>query len=125
LIPAAVPGLPVTAPDLVGEDLAAEIGEYLATLPSPEAGNGRNRSGTARTPGPGTPVEPSVPPTVAKRLPRLLARARAGIDTGRLPVRPTRTEVQKFLRVRAEVAIAVTHALHQNDDGPTATEVPA
>jgi hypothetical protein len=128
LLPATVPGLPVAASDgaqTVGEDLAAEIAEYLTGLPAgASGGNGGNTPGTAQTPDTGPPVEP-VPAAIAKRLPRLLARARAGIDTGKLAPRPTRTEVQKYLRVRAEVAVAVTHALHSNDDGPTPMEVPA
>jgi hypothetical protein len=128
LVPATVPGLPVAVSDSaqrVGEDLAAEIAEYLTGLPTKGSdGNGGNTPGTAQTPAPAAPVEPGAA-AIAKRLPRLLARARAGIDAGKLAPRPTRTEVQKYLRVRAEVAVAVTHALHSNDDGPTATEVPA
>jgi hypothetical protein len=124
LVPATVSGLPVTVSDgaqSAGEDLAAEIGDYLAGLPTGNTGNG---PGTAQTPTAPAPVEPGSA-AIAKRLPRLLARARAGIDAGKLAARPTRTEVQKYLRVRAEVAVAVTHALHSNDDGPTSPEVPA
>lgn len=128
LVPVTVPGLPVAPdPDALAEDLAAEVAEYLTSLPTPPTaarrvigGNGRNTSGTAET----APVEP-VPAAIARRVPGLLAKARAAIDAGRLPARPTRGEVQKFLRVRAEVAVVVTNALNTDPGDDTRQAVTA
>jgi hypothetical protein len=105
-----LPPAPLPDTDPVTDELADEINAYLASLPS---GNTRNTPGTAETPA-AAPPEP-VPAAIAKRVPGLLARVHKAIDSGKLPARPTRTEVQKFLRCRAEVAVAVTNALH--DDG--------
>lgn len=121
-----VPGLPVTAlPELdpAADALAAEIGEYLSALPAnPAGGNGGNTPGTAQT---APETLPDLTDKAAARVPGLVARARAAIDAGKLPARPTRGQVQKLLRCRAEIAIVVTHHLsdHPHNDGPE--EVPA
>lgn len=114
LVEAVVPGLaPVDEVDPIGDTLADEITAYLSELP---VGNTRNTPGTART-------EP-VPAAIAKRVPGLLARVRAAIDAGKLPARPTRKDVQRLLRCRAEVAVVVTNALNADEDG-NGQEVPA
>nr|WP_052477970.1 hypothetical protein [Kibdelosporangium sp. MJ126-NF4]CEL15086.1 hypothetical protein [Kibdelosporangium sp. MJ126-NF4]CTQ93320.1 hypothetical protein [Kibdelosporangium sp. MJ126-NF4] len=116
LVDAIVPGLPPTPlPDVdpTVEILADEVSAYLAGQPS---GNGRNAPGTAETQAAGTPEEP-VSPSIAKRVPGLLARVRKAITAGKLTEQPTRTEVQKFLRCRAEVAVAVTNALYADGNG--------
>ncbi|GGS61399.1 hypothetical protein [Actinokineospora fastidiosa] len=125
LLDTAVPGLPVAAlpeVDPAADALAAEIGEYLSALPAPPAGgNGGNTPGTAHTP---TPL-PTLTDRAAQRVPGLVARARAAIDAGKLPPRPTRVQVQKLLRCRAEVAIVVTHILTDDRGDTTGQGVPA
>jgi hypothetical protein len=115
LTSAIVPGLP-TAPlpdiDPLTDELEREIHNYLSTLP---AGNNGNTLGTAQT-----RESAPIPPSIAKRLPGLLTRVRAAIDAGKLPAHPTRGQVQKFLRCRAEVAVVVTNTLHDDGNGQEA-----
>lgn len=116
LVDAVVSGLPVSPlPELdpAVNELDAEITAYLSSLPS---GNARNAPGTAETPVAEQAGEP-VPPSIAKRVPGLLERVRKAIAAGKLPEQPSRTEIRKFLRCRAEVAVAVANALHTGDDG--------
>ncbi|WP_053715281.1 hypothetical protein [Saccharothrix sp. NRRL B-16348] len=143
LVPTTVAGLPVTTTgdgvDSVGDALAAEIGEYLTALPALPAPStdtaastpadrpdttatrdGAHRSGNAETP---------AAPDAAK-ITRYIGRTRAAIDGGRLPERPSQTEVRKFLRCRSEDAAAVHRALFPTrndgpDDGGTRQEVTA
>ncbi|HEY0641570.1 MAG TPA: hypothetical protein VGD67_28415, partial [Pseudonocardiaceae bacterium] len=127
LAPVIVPGLPAApAADgahggahgggAVGDDLAAEITAWLAgdhptVAPDDPGGNGGNTPGTAAT------LVPGVAPEIAARVPALLARVRRAIADGRLSPQPSRRDVQRFLRVRAEVAVAVAHALNHNNPG--------
>ncbi|CAM4024778.1 hypothetical protein KIPE111705_36920 [Kibdelosporangium persicum] len=119
LVPVIVPGLPpgpLPGIDPATETLVDEITAYLADT---AASQSRNRPGTGQTPS-GTDqvvLPPDVPERVARRVPALLARVREGIQAGVLPARPTRTEVQRFLKVRAQVAIVVTYALYGGGDG--------
>ncbi|WP_051772421.1 hypothetical protein [Saccharothrix sp. NRRL B-16314] len=144
LVPATVAGLPVATADDggIGDALAAEIGEYLTALPAlpaprdttaapapttrpdttPTTGapSGAHRSGNAET--------PAAPDTA--KIARYVGRTRAAIDGGRLPERPSQTEVRKFLRCRSEDAAAVHRALFPTrndgpDDGDTRQEVTA
>ncbi|MDQ3405698.1 MAG: hypothetical protein M3548_20285, partial [Actinomycetota bacterium] len=80
-------------------------------------GNGGNTPGTAKTGADGEQSTVAVPASIAKRVPALLARVRAAVDNGKLPAHPTRKDVQRLLRCRAEVAVAVTNALHTDNDG--------
>lgn len=115
LVPAVVPGLPVTADDDTATDvLADEISAYLAALPAlvdGPAGNGGNGAGSAQTP----VVE--IPAEIADKFPGYVARVRAAIDTGRLPAQPSQADVRKFLRIRGSNAVAVWRAV-TNQSGP-------
>ncbi|WP_051772183.1 DUF2637 domain-containing protein [Saccharothrix sp. NRRL B-16314] len=106
LVPAIVPGLPVTEVDTaLGDALAAEVAEYLGS-----AGYG---PGSAETLLDGVPVE------IAERIAGHVARVRAAIASGALPDRPSQAAVRKFLRCRAEHAAIVCRAITgPGDDGP-------
>ncbi|MDQ3405241.1 MAG: hypothetical protein M3548_17925 [Actinomycetota bacterium] len=115
LVEAITPGLiPATVVDPLGDALADEVSVYLSGFP---VGNGGNTPGTAQTGDDDGRSTVAVPASIAKRVPALLARVRAAVDTGKLPPRPTRKDVQRLLRCRAEVAVAVTNALHHTDNG--------
>ncbi|MFI9008843.1 hypothetical protein ACIGNX_16615 [Actinosynnema sp. NPDC053489] len=150
LIPTTVAGLPVTTAgdgiDSVGDALAAEIGEYLAALPALPAPRADTPTPTAA---PTTVDRPDTTPTTttrgsahrsgnaetptatdAAKITRYVGRTRAAIDGGRLPERPSQTEVRKFLRCRSEDAAAVHRALFPTrndrpDEGGTRQEVTA
>lgn len=115
LVPAVVPGLPVTAPDdAVADGLAEEITAYLTALPAPgsqSAGNGGNGAGSAQTP------DVEIPAEIADKFPGYVARVRAAIDSGRLPAHPSQADVRKFLRIRGTNAVAVWRAV-TNQSGP-------
>jgi hypothetical protein len=106
LVPAIVPGLPVTGLDAVlGDALADEIAEYL--------GNAGYGPGNAETLPGGVPAE------IAERIAGHVARVRAAIASGELPTHPSQAAVRKFLRCRAEHAAIVCRALTgPGDDGP-------
>ncbi|WP_158842914.1 hypothetical protein [Saccharothrix deserti] len=122
LVPVTLPGLPVTGPDTVGDDLAAEIGEYLTALPAPRPATdirtGGNTSGNAETPHAALLAE--VPAKIADRVPGYVARVRAAIDSGELPAHPSQNAVRKFLHIRGEVAAVVCRVLTHDpgDDDP-------
>ncbi|MFD1048713.1 hypothetical protein ACFQ1S_25875, partial [Kibdelosporangium lantanae] len=111
---------PLPEVDPMADDLEAEINSYLSSLPGGNSGNtpGTAETRTATQPGVGSAA---VPPSIAKRVPALLARVHKAITTGKLPARPTRTEIQKYLRCRAEVAVAVANALHNDGNGQEIT----
>lgn len=111
LVEAMVPGrepAPLSETETPGGALAEEITDWLAIH---DGTTTKDPAGTAQTPKPGTGSR-----TPADRVPALLARVRAAIADGRLPAEPSRREVQRFLRVRAALATAVTRAL--KSDGP-------
>ncbi|WP_309110280.1 DUF2637 domain-containing protein [Saccharothrix sp.] len=130
LVPAVVAGLPVAggAGDSIAEQIAAEIGEYLGALPAPRptADAADDRPGTGAEIGarPAGTAETDTAPTDPK-ITRYSARVRAAIDGERLPADPSRKQVQRFLRCRAEDAAAVHRVLFPahpdngpDDDGP-------
>ncbi|MBP2340203.1 hypothetical protein JOF41_006381 [Saccharothrix coeruleofusca] len=137
LVPTTVAGLPVTTDGDggIGDALAAEIGEYLTALPALPAPRAARTASTAAptpadrpdtTPTTGAPsrahrsgnAETPAAPDAAK-IARYIGRTRAAIDGGRLPERPSQTEVRKFLRCRSEDAAAVHRALFPSrNDGP-------
>ncbi|WP_211348223.1 hypothetical protein [Saccharothrix texasensis] len=145
LVPTTLAGLPVITTDTdggIGEALAAEIGEYLTALPALPAPHADTTAPTTldrpdTAPATGAPssahrpgnAETTTAPDAAK-IARYVGRTRAAIDGGRLPERPSQTEVRKFLRCRSEDAAAVHRALFPTrndgpDEGGTRQEVTA
>ncbi|MGZ3147289.1 hypothetical protein ACVDFE_35915 [Lentzea chajnantorensis] len=119
LVPATVPGLPVDPlGDEVADDLADQIGAYLAALPAPDTtttGKTPHPSGRGQTPAQAPAVE--VPAEIADKFGGYVARVRAAIDSGRLPASPSKDAVRKFLRIRATYAAAVWQAATDHDNG--------
>ncbi|MGM1064206.1 DUF2637 domain-containing protein [Saccharothrix sp. Mg75] len=112
LVPATVPGLPVPdSDDVLGDDLAAEISEYLTALPAPRPSverNARNTAGSAET----------APAEITDKVAGYAAKVRAAIDAQQLPARPSQTQVRKFLRIRGAVAVEVHRVLFPTDTDP-------
>ncbi|MEU7528972.1 hypothetical protein AB0A74_24800 [Saccharothrix sp. NPDC042600] len=129
LVPAVVAGLPVAgAGDTLAEQMAAEIGEYLSALPAPrpaaDAAGDRSGQGSEIGARPAGTAETGTALTDPK-ITRYVARVRAAIDGERLAAAPSRKQVQRFLRCRAEDAAAVHRVLFPahpdngpDDDGP-------
>lgn len=128
LVPTTVAGLPVVDPwNEAADDLMAEIDAYRAALPAPRTDpdtttvpavdTAPEEAGASGAQGVGTAETGAV--DADPKIARYTARVRAAIDGGRLPGHPSRSQVQRFLRCRADHATAVYRALFPTrNDGP-------
>lgn len=121
------PVVPTAVPS--GSPLADEVSAWLAAQVAP---GGSHTTGTAQTPGPGNGSAPAPepggnqPPDGSGNRSRgssgtteaeLLTRAWQAVRDGTLPSKPSKRDVQRVLKCRAEVAARIAKAIKDHDEG--------